>query len=860
MADEQQGSRGGKSYGSHGPGSRSGKGFKPRSGGGKSYGHGGGHGYGGKSGASFGGGRSGGYHKGGSWRDGEGHGSSRDGGSAEGRRSSYGHDGHSVHGDNPRYRHDDRRGGYQGRADRREGGERGGYQGHGGPRRDFHRDGESSGYQGRTDRHDDRRGGYQRREGQGGGFHRDGERRDFRSDDRRDGGRGGYQGHGGPRRDFHKDGEHGGYHKDGQRSGYQGRGPRHDFHKDGERSGYQGRGDHREGGYQGRDGGRGGFHRGGERRDFHRDDRRDGDRRYFRRDDRRDGERSGGYQGHGGPRRDFHKDGESSGYQGRGGERRDFHRDGDRGDFRRDNRRGGDRRDFHRDDRRDGERSGGYQGHDGSRRDYHRDGESSGYQGRGGERRDFHRDDRRSQGREDQPHERLHEPRLNSDGTMSFPSQNPYTDRRPGEPKMPKGMEWSMLSKEEKERLRGLSKEHAENTGLHILAAYYLEESDPEAALAHAKWVAKQASRIDFSRETLAFMAYRQGDYKLALREFRTAQRMNGYQDYMPFIADCERGLGNPKKAIEIASSEESKYLDGESKAEMFLVYAGALGDLGLWDKAIEVVHQLGTSKGLPGAYRMRALQAEQNFLDEAGRGTEAADLDPVLDKLEAKYAEIDEDDEEAANIVIDYDLEELPDELMERIGVSEEDAAYAPESEDGHDDTSGAADDEAGDATDSPEPDEAAGPGEGLGEDRVAEESAMQVSNEADPLESSGATVAQKESQMNEHDDQNEDILPHTPDLASGQDPSDLLTAESAQASVEQDADGYQAVDTVSDTTQPLPAQGLGTTAVASAEDENELPAAEVEGGLDESNDPAQVQERLDATAAADGEESSIA
>lgn len=40
---------------------------------------------------------------------------------------------------------------------------------------------------------------------------------------------------------------------------------------------------------------------------------------------------------------------------------------------------------------------------------------------------------------------------------------------------------------------------------------------------------------------------------KLALREFRTAFRMNGFLDYLPFIADCERGMGEPKKAIETA-------------------------------------------------------------------------------------------------------------------------------------------------------------------------------------------------------------------------------------------------------------------------------------------------------------------
>ena len=86
-------------------------------------------------------------------------------------------------------------------------------------------------------------------------------------------------------------------------------------------------------------------------------------------------------------------------------------------------------------------------------------------------------------------------------------------------------------------------------------------------------WPARLPASI-FARETLAFVAYRQGDYKLALREFRTAFRMNGFLDYLPFIADCERGVGEPKKAIETAMSDDAKYLRGESKAEMFLVYA----------------------------------------------------------------------------------------------------------------------------------------------------------------------------------------------------------------------------------------------------------------------------------------------
>ena len=427
--------------------------------------------------------------------------------------------------------------------------------------------------------------------------------------------------------------------------------------------------DDRKGGY--RKGNGGGYRRGD--RDFHRDGESEGqERRFhngprkFNRDGERRDDRRGGYRGNRGDNPRYQRDGERSGFRHddrRDGERRNFRHDGERRNFRRDDRRDGDRRDFRRDNQR---------------RDFHKDRDQ---RPEGEERREFTREEKMEY-REAKRGEYLSKPRRNSDGTMSFPSQNPYTHRRPGEPKMPKGIEWSMLSTDDRERLRGLSKEHAENIGLHILAAYTLEERDPELALEHAKWVAHQASRIDFARETLAFVAYRQGDYKLALREFRTAFRMNGFLDYLPFIADCERGMGEPKKAIETAMSDDAKYLRGESKAEMFLVYAGALGDLELWNKAIEIVHTLGRSKGLAGEYRMRAVQAEQYFLEQAGRSDEAVALDQLLDKLELQYADAEED-ETSDDLVIEYDMQELNDELMDKLGISEDDAQYAPEDED---------------------------------------------------------------------------------------------------------------------------------------------------------------------------------
>lgn len=514
-------------------------------------------------------------------------------------------------------------------------------------------------------------------------------------------------------------GEERGYSRSGGKS-FSGRGKFGDH-----RSGAQGKNGDRRGGFH-KDGlRRDGFHKGSFKRDGESHERRDFDSNDTRRDGARKSFNKSGFKRDGFKRDGFHK-----GSFKRDGERNDrrFNRRFDSNDESRfersdayrsqnsgsvksgnprykksDNNRfnrfnSNDERYDNRKSSRDGFNNGDFRKDGVKRNGFHKDGfHKDGFKNHG-ERRLENRDSNRashSENRYNRYDKRVEDcnfnyengPRRNSDGTISYPSQNPYTARRPGEPKMPKGMEWAMLSKESRERLRGLSKEHAENIGLHILAAYALEEEEPKLALEHAKWAAKQASRIDFSRETLAFIAYRQGDYKLAAREFRTAMRMNGYLDYLPFIADCERGIGNLDKALEICMSDEAKSVVGEVKAELFLVYAGVLADTNHIDKAIELVHVMGRSKGLPGEYRMRAIQAEQYFLEEAGRSDEALELEGLLDRLEEQYADIEDDEVNPEDIVIDYDLEHFNESLLEDIGVSKDDAKFAPEdSEDSYD------------------------------------------------------------------------------------------------------------------------------------------------------------------------------
>ena len=466
---------------------------------------------------------------------------------------------------------------------------------------------------------------------------------------------------------FHKDGFHkGGFHKDGfKRDGVKHDGFKKDsFRKDGDRRDFD-RNEDRRGDFK-KSFHKDGFHKDGFKRDGMKRDgfKKDGDR-FDRRDNRREDFRDNRRFNHGEERGENNRFERNNDYRSR-----NENRNSEGGNPR--YKKFDDNRFNHKDDRHDNRKP---------RRDgFHKDGvKHEGFK-RDGFKKDGDRFDRRDNRNERRNFSYENGPRRNSDGTISYPSQNPYTARRPGEPKMPKGLEYSMLSKESRERLRGLSKEHSENIGLHILAAYALEEEDPKLALEHAQWAAKQASRIDFSRETLAFIAYRQGDYKLAAREFRTAMRMNGYLDYLPFIADCERGMGNLDKALEICMSDDAKSVVGEVKAELFLVYAGVLADTNRIDKAIELVHVMGRSKGLPGEYRMRAIQAEQYFLEEAGRSDEAIELEGLLDRLEEQYADSDDEEINPEDIVIDYDLEHFNDSLLEDIGVSEEDAKYAPE------------------------------------------------------------------------------------------------------------------------------------------------------------------------------------
>ncbi|GAA2789428.1 hypothetical protein GCM10010470_25090 [Saccharopolyspora taberi] len=106
-------------------------------------------------------------------------------------------------------------------------------------------------------------------------------------------------------------------------------------------------------------------------------------------------------------------------------------------------------------------------------------------------------------------------------------------------------------------------------------------DTDPEKALAHARYARQRASRIASAREANGLTAYQMGEWSEALSELRAARRMSGGPGHVAILADCERALGRPERALELSRSPEAVELEGEEAVELRIVAAGARRDLG---------------------------------------------------------------------------------------------------------------------------------------------------------------------------------------------------------------------------------------------------------------------------------------
>jgi tetratricopeptide (TPR) repeat protein len=173
--------------------------------------------------------------------------------------------------------------------------------------------------------------------------------------------------------------------------------------------------------------------------------------------------------------------------------------------------------------------------------------------------------------------------------------------------------------------LLSLSKINAEAVAAHLVAAGQLLDSDPRAALEHARAARQRAARVGVVREAVGIAAYHAQEWAEALTELRTARRITGNPRNLAVIADCERALGRPQAALRALTDPNFGRLDAETKAELFIVVAGARRDLGQLDAALGVLARggLDRNQARPGSVRMWYLYAD--ILEELGRREEAA-------------------------------------------------------------------------------------------------------------------------------------------------------------------------------------------------------------------------------------------
>ncbi|AEG44118.1 hypothetical protein [Isoptericola variabilis] len=170
--------------------------------------------------------------------------------------------------------------------------------------------------------------------------------------------------------------------------------------------------------------------------------------------------------------------------------------------------------------------------------------------------------------------------------------------------------------------------------GLHLVMAGRLLDVDPERAYEHAQAAVRRGGRIDVVREAAGLAAYRTGRYAEALRELRTVRRLSGSSEHLPLMADAERGLGRPERAIALAASEEARTLDATGRTELAIVVSGARSDLGEHDAAIAVLDKIPAAER-QGDLGLRVLQAKAVALEAAGRVAEAEELLAGVDPAE---------------------------------------------------------------------------------------------------------------------------------------------------------------------------------------------------------------------------------
>ena len=159
--------------------------------------------------------------------------------------------------------------------------------------------------------------------------------------------------------------------------------------------------------------------------------------------------------------------------------------------------------------------------------------------------------------------------------------------RKFAEPDIPIEVTGKELEKRDAFALGTLAVENGEVVAKHLVCINLFLESNPERAFWHGQAAVFRAGRVAIVRERAGIAALNFEKYEVAQKELRAAIRISGSQSALPYLAQAELALGNPRKTLEIAGSIDPKLLSQGERVELRIAAAGARSALGQSDAAI---------------------------------------------------------------------------------------------------------------------------------------------------------------------------------------------------------------------------------------------------------------------------------
>ncbi|MEX5635468.1 hypothetical protein [Parafrankia sp. FMc2] len=225
--------------------------------------------------------------------------------------------------------------------------------------------------------------------------------------------------------------------------------------------------------------------------------------------------------------------------------------------------------------------------------------------------------------------------------------------RRPPAPPLPDKARAELLDRDIRRDLRSVPAPLAETIARHLVAAAMLVDEDPALALEHARAAAARLPRMAAVREAVGVAAYHAGEYAAALLELRAARRIDGSPHNLPLIADSERGLGRPERAVDCLSDPGAAELDAAGRIELLIVVSGARRDMGQPEAAAVLLREHATARTEPRPWTPRLWYAYAEALLASGRPVEAL-------RWFTATAGIDEDETDAAERI--YELTVIDD------------------------------------------------------------------------------------------------------------------------------------------------------------------------------------------------------